>query len=93
MKDEKIKYPSTCKNCGAPLTSGKCAYCGTEYTDYQEIELEGWSGEVTINGEKINVYVGKVDYHVICADSYINRKGIMHVNNIKPKRKITLIEI
>ena len=23
--------PSNCKNCGAPLTDGKCDYCGTEY--------------------------------------------------------------
>lgn len=23
--------PTNCKNCGAPLTSYKCEYCGTEY--------------------------------------------------------------
>lgn len=22
---------TNCKNCGAPLTGGKCEYCGTEY--------------------------------------------------------------
>lgn len=22
---------TNCKNCGAPITNGKCEYCGTEY--------------------------------------------------------------
>lgn len=24
-------YPSNCKNCGAPLISNQCEYCGTKY--------------------------------------------------------------
>lgn len=28
---EDFKFDSNCKNCGAPLHSNKCEYCGTEY--------------------------------------------------------------
>ena len=27
---------TNCKNCGAPLVNGKCAYCRTEYGDNQD---------------------------------------------------------
>jgi predicted RNA-binding protein with PUA domain len=27
---------TNCKNCGAPLTNGKCDYCGTEYETITE---------------------------------------------------------
>jgi len=26
-----IQIPTNCKNCGAPLTSPTCPYCGTKY--------------------------------------------------------------
>ena len=28
---EEEKLPSNCKNCGAPLSSHTCEYCGTKY--------------------------------------------------------------
>lgn len=28
---EKEKLPQNCKNCGAPLRSHECEYCGTRY--------------------------------------------------------------
>lgn len=28
-----IHLPTNCVNCGAPLTSHKCSFCGTEYND------------------------------------------------------------
>lgn len=38
-----MSLPKTCVNCGAPLTSGKCEYCGTVYvldrTSAQEAQL------------------------------------------------------
>lgn len=29
--NEQSNLPSNCKNCGAPLTSNQCEYCGTRY--------------------------------------------------------------
>jgi len=38
-----MPLPKTCANCGAPLTSGECEYCGTVYvhdrTSAQEAQL------------------------------------------------------
>ena len=38
-----MPLPKTCANCGAPLTYGKCEYCGTVYvhdrTSAQETQL------------------------------------------------------
>ena len=29
--ENRISYPTNCKNCGAPLHGSKCEFCGTEY--------------------------------------------------------------
>ena len=31
LNGRKDTVPANCKNCGAPLNSHKCEYCGTEY--------------------------------------------------------------
>ena len=31
LNGRKDTLPANCKNCGAPLSSHKCEYCGTEY--------------------------------------------------------------
>ena len=28
---------ANCENCGAPVSNGKCAYCGTEYGELEKI--------------------------------------------------------
>lgn len=28
----RIQYPTNCKNCGAPLHGSRCEFCGTEYS-------------------------------------------------------------
>ena len=30
---------TNCKNCGAPLTGGKCEYCGTEYDTFSRAPI------------------------------------------------------
>lgn len=32
---------TNCKNCGAPITNGKCEYCGTIYYDFTNLNLHG----------------------------------------------------
>lgn len=32
---EKKPVAQTCKNCGAPLRSNKCEYCGTVYANFK----------------------------------------------------------
>lgn len=39
---------TNCKNCGAPLSGGKCDYCGTEY---------GKPGKVYMDGKKVGILV------------------------------------
>lgn len=38
---------SNCPNCGAPLSDGKCKYCGTEYGAKQkELKYFYWGREI-----------------------------------------------
>lgn len=43
---------TNCKNCGAPLTNGKCEYCGTEY----EITKETFYSDRGIEIEIENIF-------------------------------------
>ena len=33
------RWPTNCSNCGAPLHSGRCEYCGTEYSSIRQNEI------------------------------------------------------
>lgn len=78
-----------CKNCGAPLKSSKCEYCGTEYRTFGG--LEGWKGTVTINGEPVEVYVSKVTSQEI-SNCFRYGSGELHRTS-RTIRTFTLIEI
>lgn len=45
---------TNCKNCGAPLKSGKCEYCGTEH--FEEAMTESYIS-VTMNEIRIGTVV------------------------------------
>lgn len=78
-----------CKNCGAPLKSSKCEYCGTEYGTTGN--LEELQGKVTINGEEIEVRVSSVTNAISC-DSYRDASGALHRAHCV-KRTFTLVEV
>jgi RNA polymerase subunit RPABC4/transcription elongation factor Spt4 len=85
------EFQLNCKNCGAPLKSKNCDYCGTTYES--DSCIEGWKGTVLIDGEKINVYVGSVEGFGMFAESYRDSTGTLHMERDSNKRKITLIEV
>lgn len=31
LSNKQSDHPTNCKNCGAPLKSNQCEYCGTKY--------------------------------------------------------------
>lgn len=36
----KMREKLNCPNCGAPITAVTCAYCGTRFYDFADIELD-----------------------------------------------------
>ena len=34
-----MKDKLNCPNCGAPITGYKCAYCGTQFFDFADIDM------------------------------------------------------
>lgn len=87
----------TCISCGAPLKSNKCEYCGAEYGNkplQAEFLNNSYKGEITVNGETFECYIGNIEFETICSpDSYRDAFGNMHLGRQITKRKITLIEM
>ena len=84
-----------CVNCGAPLHSNKCEYCGTEYGDAPikgSFAPDSYYGEITINGETFKCYIGNIEIHNIGTDFERDFDGRMKRKRIT-KRKFTLIEV
>lgn len=88
-----ITQPTNCKNCGAPLKTNRCEYCGTVYEGTNRVVLENWRGKVVINGEEMEVYVSQVERTAVDIGSFRDSNGILHLDEITYKRVITLIEI
>lgn len=38
--ENRIAYPTNCKNCGAPLHGSRCEFCGTEYNFVSGLEAK-----------------------------------------------------
>ena len=89
----------TCINCGAPLHSNICDYCGTEYKLDEENnhlqkgkQINDFIYELDIQGKPYRFYVGDVQTSTIAdtiRDYSGKSKSIVHC----VKRKLTLIEI
>lgn len=84
-----------CVNCGAPLNSNKCQYCGTEH-DGNIVKAKflekGTCGELNICGNTYQVYLGEVETQSILADCYRDVDGNLHRSEPIRKHKFTLIE-
>lgn len=57
-----ISIPKNCKNCGAPLTSATCAYCGTEYQP--NLNLKDVRS-ITVETDFEDISYGKRNEHII----------------------------
>lgn len=83
-----------CIRCGAPLTGLKCEYCGTEYGHSKFTgDIDAYSGEIVVNGEKIKCYIGKIETEpVLSPFSGRTASGELVAKPVAVKRKVTLIE-
>lgn len=87
---------NNCINCGAPLHSSKCQYCGTEYGDNGFVcsfDRNKCTGTIRFDGKEYQVYLGRVDGNVIHMDAGRDAEGRMHIDKAIVKRKFTLIEV
>ena len=76
-----------CKNCGAPIVSRVCEYCGTEHKEYIEDEYI----TIPINGRDIKFYKGTIKVDNILQGTLIDVDGRMHKEKIKNVYTLTLI--
>lgn len=86
---------TNCKNCGAPLHSGKCEYCGTEYKNGAiegNIPKIGDMGVLKVGDEEIKVYIGSIETNGGDVESWRDAEGMLH-RAVNSKRKFTLIEV
>lgn len=88
----------TCINCGAPLHSNICDYCGTEYEIDDNCnhtqngkQINEFIYELEIQGKPYRFYVGDMQINVIDTGRDVN--GKVKQDNVYCKRKLTLIEI
>lgn len=89
----------TCINCGAPLHSNVCDYCGTEYELDEENnhtqkgrQINEFIYELDIQGKPYQFYVGKVEVNKL-TDVGIDENGRVIPIHLDTKRKLTLIEM
>lgn len=89
----------TCINCGAPLHSNVCDYCGTEYElddncnhTQKGKQINDFIYELDIQGKPYRFYVDDMQINTDI-DVVRNAKGELRRNTLCSKRKLTLIEI
>lgn len=64
---------TNCKNCGAPLTGGKCEYCGTEYDTFRIAPINP-----RIYPRSINAYE---DIYTDTTVFYADNKPFLRISN------------
>ena len=83
-------------NCGAPLHSNKCEYCGTEYGEAPfkaDFPHQNYFGEIKINGETFKCYISDIKFHnTSLMESDRDIYGNLLKNDIVTKREFTLME-
>ena len=88
---------TNCLNCGAPLNSAKCSYCGTVYDLDQKIKFVGQLEDnyVTLNvyGQDVMFYIGDLEIETICGNVYRSDDGILHTSRIKPVMELKLFSV
>ena len=89
-----------CINCGAPLHSNVCEYCGTEYeldennnNKNSGKQINDYVFELEINGEKSSFYLDELTVEDVFLDAYRDAEGLLHRQMGKRKRKLSLIEM
>ena len=89
----------TCINCGAPLHSNICDYCGTEYEiddncnhTQKGKRINDFIYELDIQGKPYRFYVGEVEVNKL-TDVGRDKNGNVIPIHLGAKRKLTLIEI
>lgn len=84
---------TNCINCGAPLQSKKCEYCGTDYSGKFESQIsDEWFGTLTYKGNTYQVYMDECVVNYECGECYRDFNGVLHRTQGVKKRKFTLIE-
>lgn len=84
---------TNCINCGAPLHSDKCDYCGTEYTLNEFGQIKEYIIKLNILGEEKEFYIGDIEKHKICSNAVRDPSGFLVHDEIGNKLTLKLIEI
>ena len=90
---------TNCVNCGAPLESLKCEYCGTEYLDKNTIraDLSGdkMIGDLIIGGVTFKVRLSSVDidFDPDIITYYRDDEAVCSISATRPARTFTLEEV
>lgn len=64
MKKLLCREQTNCPNCGMPITSDKCEYCGTSFLDIANINtMDRCKLRIKHNGQvfEVDTYVGSLD--------------------------------
>lgn len=82
-----------CPNCGAPISGVKCNYCGTQFFDLADMELDK-AGYLSIKINGTVHHFKAVPYIIECEnffnDSYIPYGADEIVSTIRPFDKMTV---
>lgn len=92
---------TNCKNCGGTIKHEIdkkrfiCPYCGTEYHLDNLGRIEEYKVDIEIFGETKKFYISSANMgeSVVYSDTYRDINGNFKINKVKPKIKLTLIEI
>lgn len=82
---------TNCKNCGAPLHSYKCDYCGTEYEYIQEINDFKQVITLFIGGRKRKFYIGCVTCEPIYTETNYLCDYKRYIHRVNEEIKLELI--
>ena len=88
-----MEIKTNCINCGAPLHSCKCEYCGTEYHMDSYNRISEYKVKLNIMGQEKEFYIGKVENHRFFTDCQRSADGRLSLNGKCNKLKLELIEI
>ena len=86
---------TNCVNCGAPLQSNVCAYCGTTYENDNVAATFGkddFKGTLKVGDKEYEVYLAEMEGHYIWGDSYRTMDGKLHRTAGIMKHTFQLIE-
>lgn len=83
---------TNCINCGAPLESKVCKYCGTDHSGKFEVNIsDEFRGKLTFKGITYDVYMSDFTYKIEDDASYRDAYGMLHRVATRPTIEFNLV--